>query len=77
MNAGTEDIAESNLKLILGLIWKLILKYQISGGTGEGDNKKKQTVPPKKLMLEWVKAVLPDQHITNFAKDWNNGIALR
>lgn len=36
-NIGSEDIVDKNLKLILGLIWTLILHYQIlmlrTGGT--------------------------------------------
>ena len=31
---GSEDIVTPNLKLILGLVWTLILHYQISQGFG-------------------------------------------
>lgn len=64
---GNTDIVEGNLKLILGLMWSLILRYQIG----------RTNFPPKKLMLSWLQAVLPDLHITNFTSDWNSGIALR
>ncbi|XP_054721310.1 filamin-A-like [Uloborus diversus] len=63
---GNTDIVEGNLKLILGLIWSLILRYQIG----------RTNFPPKKLMLSWLQAVLPDLHISNFTSDWNSGIAL-
>ena len=43
--AGNIDIVNGNLKLILGLIWSLIVRYQI------GPSK----FPPKKLMLAWLK----------------------
>lgn len=66
VNIGNTDIVEGNLKLILGLIWSLILRYQIG----------RTSFPPKKLMLAWLQAVLPDLNITNFTSDWNNGIAL-
>ncbi|XP_048246440.1 filamin-B-like isoform X6 [Haliotis rufescens] len=66
VNIGSEDIVNGSLKLILGLIWHLILRYQIG----------KTKFPPKKLMLAWLKAVVPDCHITNFTSDWNDGVNL-
>ncbi|XP_059143816.1 filamin-B-like, partial [Physella acuta] len=66
VNIGSEDIVNGSLKLILGLIWHLILRYQIG----------KTKFPPKKLMLEWLQAVLPECQISNFTSDWNDGVAL-
>lgn len=43
--AGNVDIVNGNLKLILGLIWSLIVRYQIG----------KSKFPPRKLMLAWLK----------------------
>lgn len=43
---GAEDIVDHKLKLILGLIWTLILRYQIQQGAGDDS--------PKKALLEWV-----------------------
>ncbi|ESO98829.1 hypothetical protein LOTGIDRAFT_231195 [Lottia gigantea] len=63
---GSEDIVNGNQKLILGLIWHLILRYQIG----------KTKFPPKKLMLAWLQAVIPDCNISNFTSDWNDGVAL-
>jgi hypothetical protein len=60
-------MVEGNLKLILGLIWTLILRYQIG----------KTNLPPKKLMLAWLQAALRDMKIKNFTRDWNDGVALR
>ena len=57
------DIANGNLKLILGLIWHLILRYQIG----------KTKIPPKKLILAWIKAVLPQVKISNLTSDLNDG----
>ncbi|KAK2154304.1 hypothetical protein LSH36_271g02008 [Paralvinella palmiformis] len=51
----------------MALIWHLILRYQIG----------KSKVPPKKLMLSWINAVIPDLNITNFSTDWNDGRALQ
>ena len=63
---GNTDIHNGNLKLILGLIWSLIAHYQLGASN----------FPPKKLMLAWLKAVLPDCQLKNFTNDWNNGIFL-
>ncbi|XP_074658485.1 filamin-A-like isoform X4 [Tubulanus polymorphus] len=67
VNIGPEDILEGNLKLIMGLIWLLILRYQIIG---------KSKIPPKKLMLSWLRAVIPENQISNFTNNWNDGRAL-
>ncbi len=64
--SGNTDINNGNLKLILGLIWSLIAHYQLGASN----------FPPKKLMLAWLRAVLPDCGIKNFTSDWNNGICL-
>jgi hypothetical protein len=66
VNIGNVDIANGNLKLILGLIWHLILRYQIG----------KTKIPPKKLILAWIKSVLPQCQITNITSDLNDGIVL-
>ncbi|XP_076435464.1 filamin-A-like isoform X7 [Babylonia areolata] len=66
VNIGSEDIVNGSQKLILGLVWHLILRYQIG----------KTKFPPKKLMLAWLQAVIPDCRISNFTSDWNDGVAL-
>jgi hypothetical protein len=38
---------EGNLKLVLGLVWSLIQRYQISA---------RAKIPPKKLMMAWIQA---------------------
>ena len=65
--AGAEDIVNGHLKLIMGMLWRMILRYQIG----------KSKVPPKKLMLAWIHAVMPDLDIRNFSSHWNDGIALQ
>lgn len=51
--AGAADIVDSNLKLILGLIWTLILHYQISKGFGlhEASDKSQS---PKQALLQYL-----------------------
>ncbi|XP_014668917.1 PREDICTED: filamin-C-like [Priapulus caudatus] len=68
VNIGNTDILQGNLKLILGLVWTLILQYQIG--------KSKNMFPPKKLMMTWVQEVIKECQVTNFTTDWNDGIAL-
>ncbi|XP_041356367.1 filamin-A-like [Gigantopelta aegis] len=68
VNIGNEDVVNGNLKLVLGLLWHLILRYQISSS--------KSKAPPKKLMLAWFQSVLPDMEISNFTEAWSTGIAL-
>ncbi len=36
MNIGPEDLVDENLRIILGLIWSLILRYQIKADKGDG-----------------------------------------
>ncbi|KRT80952.1 Actin binding protein, partial [Oryctes borbonicus] len=66
VNIGNVDIVNGNLKLILGLIWSLIVRYQIG----------RSKFPPRKLMLAWLQAVLPECRVSNFTTDWNSGILL-
>ena len=55
--AGAADIVDSNLKLILGLIWTLILHYQISKGLNfHEDSEKAQS--PKQALLQYLNVSL-------------------
>ncbi|XP_013109625.2 filamin-C isoform X2 [Stomoxys calcitrans] len=66
VNIGNTDIVNGNIKLILGLIWSLIVRYQIG----------RSKFPPRKLMLAWLQAALPECKITNLTTDWNSGVNL-
>ncbi|PRP88458.1 filamin-C-like [Planoprotostelium fungivorum] len=68
VNIGSEDITDGNLKLILGLIWTLILRYQITKGGSDGS--------AKSDLLRWVQSKIPEYNIQNFQKDWNDGKAI-
>jgi filamin len=73
VNIGNEDIVNGSQKLILGLIWTLIQKYQISLGVKAGGKS------PKAALLDWVNAKLKSVGhggVTNFNKDWNSGVAV-
>ena len=56
------------MKLILGLIWSLILKYQIKS-SGRG-------LSTKKAMMQWINVLIGMYKIENFGTDWNDGRAL-
>ncbi|CAI5454030.1 unnamed protein product [Caenorhabditis angaria] len=67
VNIGSHDIVDGNEKLILGLIWCLVQRYQIACKT---------KIPPKKLVMAWMQSVLPELKLTNFRTNWNDGVAL-
>ena len=76
LTLGPGDILEHNLKLILGMIWHLILRYQIAvapAADTESAAVKKKKLNAKKLLVGWVNAALPNKNISNFNTDWNDG----
>jgi len=68
LSIDSEHIVNGSLKLILGLIWRMILHYQIGAMTVK--------IPVKKVLLLWLQNVIPSQEIGNLTTNWNNGIAL-
>jgi hypothetical protein len=48
VNVGGEDVNLGRLKIILGLIWTLILRYQIKS-SGDQDND----------LLKWIQSKIP------------------
>jgi len=67
VGVGGGDIVDGNLKLILGLIWTIILRYQIQ--VAEGNSARAD-------LLEWVRQRIPEYNIHNFAGDWASGRAI-
>jgi len=65
---GPEDVVDPKIKLILGLIWTIILRYQIQSGDDSGS--------PKAQLLAWIQSKIPEYNIKNFVKDWSDGKAL-
>jgi len=69
VNIDANDIQRGTPKLVLGLIWTLILRYQIQMG-GDGAS-------PKQELLDWVnKQIKPYEHIPqakNFTDSWQDG----
>jgi len=69
VNIGSEDIMNGNLRALLGLLWTLILRYEIKGNV---DNDKSAMDD----LLKWVRSKIPEYNIQNFTHDWNDGRAI-
>ena len=52
---------------ILGLIWTLILRWQIQKGeSGQGSS-------AKNALLKWINSMINPKKATNFGSDWKDG----
>lgn len=70
-NIGAEDIIDCNLKLVLGLLWVLILRFTISDINEEG-------LSAKEGLLLWCQrktAGYEGVDVCDFSSSWNNGLA--
>ncbi|KAL1405125.1 alpha-actinin [Vanrija albida] len=70
-NIGPEDIVDGNLKLILGMIWTLILRFTIAGITEEG-------LSAKDGLLLWCQrktVPYPEVDVQNFKSSFSDGLA--
>ncbi|KAG9336798.1 hypothetical protein JZ751_003146 [Albula glossodonta] len=76
---GSHDIVDGNHRLILGLIWTIILRFQIQDiivETGQADHR--ETRSAKDALLLWCQmktAGYPNVNITNFTTSWKDGMA--
>ncbi|PIL22765.1 hypothetical protein GSI_15459 [Ganoderma sinense ZZ0214-1] len=71
-NIGPEDIIDGNLKLILGMIWTLILRFTIADISEEG-------VSAKEGLLLWCQrktAPYKECDVQDFSYSWSDGLAL-
>jgi len=64
-----EALSQGQLKLIMGLTWTLILKYQMKF-------KPTAKISAKKAMIVWLQTMVPACNITNLSTDWQSGFAL-
>ena len=62
LSPGSGDIVNGNLKLILGLIWTLILHYQISMGFGL-DHQPQGGPTPRQALLDYINV---SEHISTY-----------
>uniref|UniRef100_A0A9J7Z8P5 Spectrin beta chain n=1 Tax=Cyprinus carpio carpio TaxID=630221 RepID=A0A9J7Z8P5_CYPCA len=76
-NMGSHDIVDGNHRLTLGLIWTIILRFQIQDISVETeDNKEKRSA--KDALLLWCQmktAGYPNVNIHNFTTSWRDGMA--
>ncbi|XP_034746962.1 spectrin family protein isoform X1 [Etheostoma cragini] len=76
-NMGSHDIVDGNHRLTLGLIWTIILRFQIQDISVEtADNKEKKSA--KDALLLWCQmktAGYPNVNIHNFTTSWRDGLA--
>nr|XP_003408759.2 spectrin beta chain, erythrocytic isoform X1 [Loxodonta africana] len=76
-NMGSHDIVDGNHRLVLGLIWTIILRFQIQDivvQTLEG----RETRSAKDALLLWCQmktAGYPKVNVTNFTSSWKDGLA--
>jgi hypothetical protein len=74
---GPEDVVECRIKLILGLIWTIILRWQIQKiSYAEGSPGGEKGVDTKAELLGWVNSVIPKNPVRNLNKDWQDGKSL-
>lgn len=76
-NLGSHDIVDGNSRLTLGLIWTIILRFQIQDITIEQvDNQ--ETKSAKDALLLWCQmktAGYPNVNVRNFTTSWKDGLA--
>ncbi|THH00172.1 hypothetical protein EW026_g2300 [Hermanssonia centrifuga] len=71
-NIGPEDIIDGNLKLILGMIWTLILRFTIADISEEG-------LSAKEGLLLWCQRKTQpykEVDVQDFSPSWSDGLAL-
>lgn len=76
-NLGSHDIVDGNPRLTLGLIWTIILRFQIQDITiEEVDNQ--ETKSAKDALLLWCQMKTAGYHsvnVRNFTSSWKDGLA--
>ncbi|CAF0724846.1 unnamed protein product [Rotaria sp. Silwood1] len=76
-NIGAHDIVDGNSSLILGLIWTIILRFQIQDITIE-EYESTETKSAKDALLLWCQmktADYPNINVRNFTTSWKDGLA--
>ncbi|XP_062236415.1 dystrophin isoform X4 [Platichthys flesus] len=77
VNIGATDIVDGNHKLILGLIWSIILHWQVKDVMKDVMAGLQQT-NSEKILLSWVRQntrQYPQVNVVNFSSSWNDGLA--
>lgn len=75
-NIGNHDIVDGNPKITLGLIWTIILRFQIQDLMIEMDSGEKRSA--KEALLLWCQSKTQgykNVNVTNFSTSWKDGLA--
>ncbi|KAI9599295.1 calponin homology domain-containing protein, partial [Syncephalis fuscata] len=76
MNVGAEDIVDGNLKLTLGLVWVVILRFQIQRAA-KAQSKAINQHDVRASLLGWVKSqtinYVNAPEVTDFSRSWQSG----
>eukprot|EP00794_Sanderia_malayensis_P017796 gene17796-19573_t len=75
-NVGSQDIVDGNPKITLGLIWTIILRFQIQDIMIETETSEKKSA--KEALLLWCQSKTigyKNVKVTNFTKSWSDGLA--
>ena len=81
VNIHNHEILDGKANIILGLLWTLILHFQISDSFPSSSNSPTHQVSiqeAKAQLLEWAKTATEgyeEVSLTNFTSSWNNGLA--
>ncbi|XP_053737339.1 dystrophin isoform X2 [Synchiropus splendidus] len=78
VNIGGTDIVDGNHKLTLGLIWSIILHWQVKDVMKDVMSNLQQT-NSEKILLSWVRQCTrsyPEVNVLNFTTSWADGLAL-
>ncbi|CDQ77294.1 unnamed protein product [Oncorhynchus mykiss] len=76
-NMGSHDIVDGNHRLTLGLIWTIILRFQIQDISVETEGNKERKSAKEALLL-WCQmktAGYPNVNVHNFTTSWRDGLA--
>uniref|UniRef100_A0A4W3IX27 Calponin-homology (CH) domain-containing protein n=1 Tax=Callorhinchus milii TaxID=7868 RepID=A0A4W3IX27_CALMI len=77
VNIGGSDIVDGNHKLTLGLIWSIILHWQVKD-VMKGIMANLQQTNSEKILLSWVRQSISNYtsvNVVNFTSSWSNGLA--
>uniref|UniRef100_A0A8C0QRI7 Spectrin beta chain n=1 Tax=Chelonoidis abingdonii TaxID=106734 RepID=A0A8C0QRI7_CHEAB len=75
-NMGSHDIVDGNHRLTLGLIWTIILRFQIQDISVETeDNKEKKSAKDALLLCSYPEIEYQNVNVHNFTTSWRDGLA--
>ncbi|XP_043556668.1 dystrophin isoform X1 [Chiloscyllium plagiosum] len=77
VNIGGSDIVDGNHKLTLGLIWSIILHWQVKN-VMKGIMANLQQTNSEKILLSWVRQSIHNYrpvNVVNFTSSWSDGLA--